>query len=131
MLTPGSVQFFLNWARERTDEMDATLASLENQAEKAQAKVQAEAKQFAIGIDPMAVEAGELADRRLRDASAEFACRLRGGGVAGGLHGFPERRRGAIGLRQRRMRGQADRHHHGADSGTHDPSLAGERHAAV
>ncbi len=92
---------------------------------------QAEAEQPAVGIDLMAAEAGELVDRRLRDAPAELAWRLRGGGVAGGLHGFPERRRGAVGLRERRMRGQADRRNNGADRGTHDPSLAGERQAVV
>ena len=86
---------------------------------------QAEAEQPAVGIDLMAAEAGELFDRSLRDTPAELACRLRGGGVAGGLHGFPERRRRAVGLRRRRMRGQADRRNNGADRGTHDPSLAG------
>jgi hypothetical protein len=92
---------------------------------------QAEAEEPAVGIDLMAAEARKLVDRRLRDALAELAWRLRSGGVASGLHGFPERRRGTVGLRQRRMRGQADRRNNGADRGTHNPSLAGERHADV
>jgi hypothetical protein len=70
----------------------------------------------------VAAEAGELFDRRLRDAPAELACRLRGGGVAGGLHSFPESCRGAVSLRERRMRGQADSRNNGADKGTHNPS---------
>ena len=79
----------------------------------------------------MAAEAGELVDRGLRDAPAELGGGLGGGGVAGGLHGFPERRRGAVGLRERRLRGQADRRNEGADRETHDRSLAGKRHAEV
>ncbi len=44
MTTQTSVHFFLSWAKERIDEMDATLASLENKAVamKADARVKAE-----------------------------------------------------------------------------------------
>ena len=85
---------------------------------------QAEVEQPAVGIDLVAAEAVELVDRGLRDALAEFARRLGGGGVACGLHGLPELRRGAVGLRERRMRGQTDRHNKGADKGSHDLSWA-------
>jgi len=50
MPAPGSMQFFLNWAKERTDEMDATLASLENRAGEAQARAQSEARQFVANL---------------------------------------------------------------------------------
>ena len=92
---------------------------------------QAEMEQLAVGIDLMAVETGELVYCGPRDALAEFARRLRGGRVAGRLHGLPERRRRAVGLGKGRMHGQADRRNQGADSGTHDPSSTGERLCAV
>jgi hypothetical protein len=34
----SSMHFYLNWAKERIDEMDATLASLETKANQVQAK---------------------------------------------------------------------------------------------
>ena len=44
MPTQSSAHFFLNWAKERIDEMDAVLASLEAKAsqEKAEAKAKAD-----------------------------------------------------------------------------------------
>ena len=87
---------------------------------------QAEVEQPAVGIDPMASEAGELIDRNLRDALAERAWWPCGCSVAGGVYGFPERLGGAVGLRERRMRGKNDRRNHGAESGTHDPLIAGQ-----
>ena len=46
MPASASVQFFLNWAKERTDEMDATLASLESRVDDVQATRPAQARQF-------------------------------------------------------------------------------------
>jgi hypothetical protein len=92
---------------------------------------QAEVEQAAVGIDLMAAETVELVDRRPGDALAELARRLRRGGVASGLHGLPERRRGAVGLRERRLRDEADRRNNGADSSPHNPSLAEQRHPGV
>lgn len=40
MSTQGTIHFFTNWAKERLDEMDATLTSLEGKA----AEVQADAR---------------------------------------------------------------------------------------
>ena len=37
MPTQSSIHFYLNWAKERIDEMDATLASLESKASEVQA----------------------------------------------------------------------------------------------
>ena len=96
---------------------------------------QPEVEQPAVGVDPVAAEAVEFADRGLRDALAEFACGLRGGGVAGGLHGLPELRGGGVGLLAVGLRAAAggvsegDRRGDGADGGTHDEAV--ERHAAV
>jgi hypothetical protein len=93
---------------------------------------QAEVEQTAVGINLMAAEAGELVDRSLRDALTELRWRLRGGGVAGHLHAMPELHGGAVGLRESRMGGQTDRSNrsnNGANRGTHNPSLAGERHS--
>jgi hypothetical protein len=84
---------------------------------------QAEVEQPAVGIDPMASEAGELVDRNLRDALAERAWWPCGCNVAGRLYGFPERRGGAVGLRERGMRGENNRRHNGAERGAYDPFL--------
>jgi hypothetical protein len=46
MPASASVQFFLNWAKERADEMDATLASLESRVDDVQATTRAQAHQF-------------------------------------------------------------------------------------
>jgi hypothetical protein len=43
MPTPDAVQFFLTWARERTEEMDAALASLEGKSREPEATSRAEA----------------------------------------------------------------------------------------
>jgi len=42
----SSAHFFLSWAKERIDEMDATLASLENKAAQMQAETRVKADQF-------------------------------------------------------------------------------------
>ena len=44
MTTQSSMHFYVNWAKERLDEMDATLASLEGQAGKLQADARAGAE---------------------------------------------------------------------------------------
>ena len=54
MLEHSAIHFYLNWAKERIDEMDATLASLETKASKLQADARAKANQA-------------LADMRKRD----------------------------------------------------------------
>src|SRR5262249_53590947 len=74
----------------------------------------------AVRIDAVAAESGELVDRGLRDAPAERPHRFGGGGIAGGLDGFPEGRR-AFALRQRRLH-QPDRRDKGADGNAHGPS---------
>ena len=40
----SSAHFFLNWAKERIDEMDATLASLEDKAAQMQAETRVKAE---------------------------------------------------------------------------------------
>ena len=45
MATQSSIHFYLNWAKERIDEMDATLASLESKASEVQADARVKAKQ--------------------------------------------------------------------------------------
>ena len=65
----------------------------------------------------VAVEAGELINRSLRNAPADLAWRLRAGGVAGG---FPKRLRVAVGLDKRWMRDQADRRNDGPSPGSAD-----------
>ena len=42
----SSAHFFLSWAKERIDEMDATLASLEGKAVQMQAQTRVKADQF-------------------------------------------------------------------------------------
>lgn len=42
----GSAHFFLSWAKERIDEMDATLASLESRSAQMQAETRVKADQF-------------------------------------------------------------------------------------
>lgn len=46
MPTQSSIDFVLNWAKERIDEMDATLASLERQAAEIRAESRVRAEQF-------------------------------------------------------------------------------------
>ena len=46
MPTQSSAHFFLNWAKERIDEMDATLASLESKAAEMRAESRVKADQF-------------------------------------------------------------------------------------
>src|SRR6478736_9059066 len=46
MSAQSSVHFCLNWAKERLDEMDATLAVLDGQIAKMQADTRAKAQQF-------------------------------------------------------------------------------------
>jgi uncharacterized phage infection (PIP) family protein YhgE len=84
MPTPGSVQFFVSWAKERADEMDATLASLESKANDVQAVARAEAAQlidslrakrgaFLATIEKQ-TEAGEAAWARAKaDLEAQWA----------------------------------------------------------
>src|SRR5579862_3483709 len=84
----------------------------------------AEANKLTIGIDLMAAKKFELVDRGPCNAPAEVARRPCRRGVASGLHRFPEYLSGdRVRLRQRRMRGEGNRHSHGADKATHIPSL--------
>ena len=46
----SSAHFFLSWAKERIDEMDATLASLESKAGQMQAETRVKADQFIAGM---------------------------------------------------------------------------------
>jgi hypothetical protein len=46
MPTQSSVHFFLNWTKERIDEMDATLASIESKVAEMRAESRAKADQF-------------------------------------------------------------------------------------
>ena len=45
MPTQSSIHFYLNWAKERIDEMDATLASLESKTSEVQADARVKANQ--------------------------------------------------------------------------------------
>ena len=45
MAEESSIHFYLNWAKERIDEMDATLASLEAKASQLQPDVNAEGRE--------------------------------------------------------------------------------------
>ena len=44
MVTQSNIHFFTNWAKQRLDEMDATVASLEGKAAEVQADVRDKAK---------------------------------------------------------------------------------------
>ena len=46
MAAPSSMHFYLNWAKERIDEMDAALASLERKAAQAKAEARPKVDQF-------------------------------------------------------------------------------------
>ena len=46
MATQSSIHFYLNWAKERIDEMDATLASLETKVSEVQADARVKANQI-------------------------------------------------------------------------------------
>ncbi|KPF67388.1 hypothetical protein IP69_13695 [Bosea sp. AAP35] len=46
----SSAHFFLSWAKERIDEMDATLASLENKSAQLQAETRVKADEFMTGM---------------------------------------------------------------------------------
>ena len=46
MSTQSSAHFFLNWVKERIDEMDATIASLESKAAEMGAEARVKADQF-------------------------------------------------------------------------------------
>ena len=46
MAEHSSIHFYLNWAKERIDEMDATLASLEAKASHVRADAKAKADRF-------------------------------------------------------------------------------------
>lgn len=50
MPAPNSTQFFLDWARERIGEMDATLASLESKTGELRAESRAAANQFIASL---------------------------------------------------------------------------------
>ena len=50
MRTQSSAHFFFNWAKERIDEMDATVASLESKAAEMQAESRVKADQFIAGL---------------------------------------------------------------------------------
>jgi hypothetical protein len=50
MPAPDGVHFFLNWAKERTDEMDATLASLEGKSRELEAASRADADRLITGL---------------------------------------------------------------------------------
>jgi len=45
MSTQSSIHFYLNWAKERIDEMDATLASLESKVSEVHADARVKANQ--------------------------------------------------------------------------------------
>ena len=84
MPTPDAVQFFLNWAKERTDEMDATLASLESKTRELEATTRADANRsiealraqrdaFREAVAKQA-QAGEAAwTRAAKDLEAQWA----------------------------------------------------------
>jgi ElaB/YqjD/DUF883 family membrane-anchored ribosome-binding protein len=50
MAAPSSMHFYLNWAKERIDEMDAALASLERKAAQAQAEARPKVDQFVADL---------------------------------------------------------------------------------
>jgi hypothetical protein len=79
MSSPVTLQFFLNWARERADEMDATLASLESKASEAQAGARAKANQLIADLREKrnafltcVGKQAELSEAALQQAKAEL-----------------------------------------------------------
>jgi Zn-dependent M32 family carboxypeptidase len=50
MVTQSNIHFFTNWAKERLDEMDATVASLEGKAAEVQADVRDKAKKVLADV---------------------------------------------------------------------------------
>ena len=48
MVTQSNIHFFTNWAKERLDEMDATVTSLEGKAAEVQADVRDKAKKVLL-----------------------------------------------------------------------------------
>ena len=50
MATQSSIHFYLNWAKERIDEMDATLASLEAKLSEVQADARVKANQVLVDL---------------------------------------------------------------------------------
>jgi len=50
MAAPNTMQFFLNWAKERVSEMDATLASLESKIDELRADSRAAADEFIANL---------------------------------------------------------------------------------
>ena len=56
MPAQSSIHFFLNWAKERIDEMDATLTSLESKAGEVQADSHAKASQLIADLQKRGVQ---------------------------------------------------------------------------
>ena len=65
MPTPDGVQFFLTWAKERVDEMDATLASLGNKPREPKATSAADANRL---IEALRAQRDEFWDAVLKEA---------------------------------------------------------------
>ena len=55
MAAQSSMHFYLNWAKERIDEMDAALASLENKAGEVQADARVKANQVRADLEKSAM----------------------------------------------------------------------------
>jgi hypothetical protein len=84
MPASAGMHFFLNWAKERADEMDATLASLESSIDDIQATARAEARQsianlrerrdaFLTGVGKQANAGEDAATRAKTQLETEWA----------------------------------------------------------
>ena len=73
MPTQGGIHFFLNWAKERIDEMDATLASLESKAGEVQADSRVKANQLIASLQKQRDAFRETVEKQAEAGEAVWA----------------------------------------------------------
>jgi SMC interacting uncharacterized protein involved in chromosome segregation len=72
MTTESSVHFYLNWAKERLDEMDAALASLEAKAGGLQSGLKVKSQEFIAGLKKQRDEFRALIDKQAKEGEAAW-----------------------------------------------------------